>query len=319
MPKRLAIQLIAPSGYAEDRAACHRGIERLQAAGHRVHGAEVVDRVMLRFAGTDTERAADINQLADPGKPLPDVVMATCGGYGAIPLLDRLDFDGLAARFLDDSSVLVGHGDFTAIQCALYARSGIGSLHGPMLVQDFGAGYLRENTWRHFWQTVTSPRTEVNWICGEDQRDLLVEGTLWGGNLSALCSLVGTPYLPAVEGGILYVEETGEQAWRIERMLFELKLAGVLDGQRAILLGGLGGQRVSEYDNGYDIEHALQRFGRACGLPILRGLAFGHGPDKWTLPFGARATVEVRDGTASLMASGYRHAGTVDVGPFASG
>src|ERR1700754_3895721 len=87
MPKRFEIRLIAPSGYAEDRAACQRGIERLQAAGHTVLGANVVDRVMLRFAGSDAERAGDINQLARPDRPLPDVVMATCGGYGAIALL----------------------------------------------------------------------------------------------------------------------------------------------------------------------------------------------------------------------------------------
>ncbi|MGN6091462.1 MAG: LD-carboxypeptidase [Luteibacter jiangsuensis] len=309
MPKRLDIRLIAPSGYAADRAACHRGIERLQAAGHRVQGEAVVERTFLRFAGSDAERAADINQLADVTMPLPDMVMATCGGYGAIALLDLLDYDGLARRFREQPCVFVGHGDFTAIQCALYARSGIGSLHGPMLLQDFGATYLRESTWRHFWQTATSPRTEVSWLCAEDQPDLRVEGTIWGGNLSTVCSLIGTPYLPEFDGGILYVEETGEQAWRVERMLYELKLAGVLDRQRAILIGGLSGQRVSEYDNGYDTDHALQRFGDACGLPILRGLAFGHGPDKWTLPFGAQATVDVLDGTAHLTASGYRHAG----------
>jgi muramoyltetrapeptide carboxypeptidase len=314
MPKRLDIRLIAPSGYADDRAACHRGIERLQAAGHRVHGTDVVDRVFLRFAGSDAERAADINQLADPSVPLPDLVMAVCGGYGAIAVLDRLDFSGLAARFRDSACALVGHGDFTAIQCALYARSAIGSLHGPMLVPDFGAAYLRESTWRHFWQTVTSPRTAIHWTSADEQQDLQVEGTLWGGNLSSLCSLVGTPYLPTIDDGILYVEESGEQAWRIERMLFELKLAGVLDGQRAILIGGLGGQRVSEYDNGYDIEHALQRFAHASGLPVVRGLTFGNGPDKGTMPFGARAELELVDGAGTLSVSGYCYAGAADNG-----
>jgi muramoyltetrapeptide carboxypeptidase len=309
MPTRLDIRLIAPSGYADDRAACARGIERLQAAGHTVHGGDVADRVMLRFAGGDAERAADINQLARTDRPLPDLVMAICGGYGAIALLERLDYDGLATRFLDESCVLVGHGDFTVLQCALYARSAIGTLHGPMLVRDFGQGYLRENTWRHFWHTVLSPRTEMSWACGDEQHDMLVEGTLWGGNLSALCSLIGTPYLPRIDGGILYVEETGEQAYRVERMLYELKLAGVLDRQRAILIGGLGGQRISEYDNGYDIDHALERFARACGLPMLRGLSFGHGPDKWTLPFGGHASLEVVAGAATLAVFDYRHAG----------
>jgi muramoyltetrapeptide carboxypeptidase len=305
MPKRFEIRLIAPSGYAEDRAACQRGIERLQAAGHTILGANVVDRVCLRFAGSDAERAADINQLADPDRPLPDVVMAIHGGYGAIALLERLDYAGLEARFSDSSCVLVGHGDFTVIQCALYARSRISSLFGPMLVQDFGAGYLRENTWRHFWQTLQSPRTDIAWVCPETQEDLRIEGTLWGGNLSALCSLIGTPYMPAIDDGILYLEEIGEQAYRIERMLYELLLSGVIASQRAIILGGLGGQRVSEYDNGYDIEHALERFAAACSIPIVRGLAFGHGQDKWTLPFGAHAVLDVSAGTADLLASGY--------------
>ncbi|MDY1550085.1 LD-carboxypeptidase [Luteibacter sahnii] len=302
MPKRLDIRLIAPSGYVSDRAACLRGIERLQAAGHTLHGLDVVERVHLRFAGTDAERLDDINRLADPAQPLPDVAMAICGGFGANVLLGDIDYAGLAARFHDAACRFVGHGDFTAIQCALYAKAGIASLHGPMLVQDFGGTYLRERTWRQFWQTLDDPRIDMSWACLEPQPDLLVEGTLWGGNLSSLCSLLGTPYLPRIHDGLLYIEETGEQAYKIERMLYELKLSGVLDGQRAILVGGMGGQRVSEYDNGYDIDHALERFRRVCGVPMLRGLVFGHGPDKWTLPFGSPGVLEVVGGTATLSA-----------------
>lgn len=309
MPKRFDIRLIAPSGYADDPAASQRGIERLEAAGHTIHGASVLDRVSLRFAGTDAERVDDINQLADTGRPLPDLVMATCGGYGAITLLSSIDFEGLAARFAVDSCVFVGHGDFTVLQSALYARSGVSSMHGPMLVQDFGAAYLREGTWRHFWQTVSSPRMEVSWTSHDPGPDLHFKGTLWGGNLSALCSLIGTPYMPKVDSGILYLEDSGEQAYRIERMLYELKLGRVLEGQRAIIVGDLGGYRVSEYDNGYDIDHALDRFAAICGVPIIRGLAFGHGLDKLTLPFGAPAVLEASNGTASLTAYGYPHLG----------
>jgi muramoyltetrapeptide carboxypeptidase len=308
MLKRLDIRLIAPSGYADDRAAGQRGIERLQAAGHTILGADVLDRVSLRFAGGDAERAADINRLAEPARALPDMVMATCGGYGAIALLERLDYEGLASRFAQDSCVFVGHGDFTVLQCALLARSGIGSLHGPMLVQDFGAAYLRENTWRQFWDTVLSPRVQVDWTCPESQPDLTVKGTLWGGNLSSLCSLVGSRYLPDLDDGILYIEDSGEQAFRIERMLFELKLGGVIDRQRAVLIGSLGGQRVSEYDNGYDLDHALDRFAAVCDVPLIRGLQFGHGADKATLPFGASAELTIVDGLAVLHAHGYRHA-----------
>lgn len=309
MPKRLDIRLIAPSGYAEDRAAGQRGVERLQAAGHTILGTDVLDRVCLRFAGSDAERAAEINRLADPGRTLPDMVMATCDGYGVIPLLDRLDYAGLAARFEEASCVFVGHGDFTVLQCALLARSGIGSFHGPMLVQDFGAAYLRDTTWRQFWQTTLSPRADIEWLCPDSQTDLRASGTLWGGNLSSLCSLTGTGYLPDIEGGILYIEESGEQAFRIERMLYELKFSGVIDRQSAIIVGDLGGQRVSEYDNGYDMEHALERFAAVSETPLVRGLHFGHGPDKVTLPFGAPSELRIVDGNAHLSARGYRYAG----------
>lgn len=309
MPKRLNIRLLAVSGRIDDRHAARRAIERLQAAGHTVHEEGVCERVHLRFAGTDEQRAADINALADPRQALPDVALATCGGYGAITLLDRLDYDGLRQRLGGGGCVLVGHGDFTTLQCALYARSGVPSLHGPMLVPDFGPAYLREPTWRHFWDVLQSDRTDMSWLVPEATAPLDVEGTLWGGNLSALCSLLGTPYLPRVEGGLLYVEEKGEQTFRVERMLYELKLAGVLDGQRAILLGRLDGQRVSEYDNGYDIEHALDRFSAATGVPLVRALAFGQVEDKWTLPFGSPARLTVHDGTATLAAWGYPHAG----------
>lgn len=309
MPKRLDIRLIAPSGYAEDRAAGQRGIERLQAAGHHILGTDVLDRVSLRFAGSDAERAAEINRLADVGRALPDMVMATCGGYGAVPLLDRLDYTGLRERFGNEHCAFVGHGEFTVLQCALLACSGISSFHGPMLVPDFGAAYLRETTWRQFWHTVLSPRADFEWLCPDTQTDLRASGTLWGGNLSSLCSLTGTGYLPDIEGGILYIEESGEQAYRIERMLYELKLSGVIDRQSAILIGGLGGQRVSEYDNGYDMEHALERFAAVSETPLVRGLHFGHGPDKVTLPFGAPAELRIVDGNALLSARGYSYAG----------
>ncbi|TCV91180.1 muramoyltetrapeptide carboxypeptidase [Luteibacter rhizovicinus] len=308
MPKRFDIRIIAPSGYAEDRAACQRAIERLEAAGHKVSGGDIVDRIDLRFAGNDEQRASDINAIADPDRPVPDIFLAAHGGYGAIAILDRLDYRGIRERLLETSTVLVGHGDFTVLQAALYARCGLTSMHGPMLASDFGAGFLRDSTWRHFWHTVQSPTTHVAWQVPDDVDDVQVEGTLWGGNLSAICSLLGTSYFPCIDDGILFIEESGEHAFRIERMLFELKLAGVLDAQRAIIVGSLGGQRISEYDNGYDTDHALRRAVQGTLTPLLRGISIGHGMDKVTLPFGGRAALEVIDGTASLEVSRYRYA-----------
>jgi muramoyltetrapeptide carboxypeptidase len=114
------IRLIAPSGYPHDPAALARGVERLRAAGCMVEGLDVLGRADLRFAGSDAERAADINALASM-TTLPDVALVTRGGYGASRLLPHLHYDALRERLAGASTLLVGHSDVTALQVALYA------------------------------------------------------------------------------------------------------------------------------------------------------------------------------------------------------
>jgi muramoyltetrapeptide carboxypeptidase len=175
-----------------------------------------------------------------------------------------------------------------------------------MLGADFGAETLSDFTWQHFWQTARSPATEVAWrttVAAEAH----VEGPLWGGNLAVLCSLIGTPYFPAIEGGILFVEDVGEPPFRIERLLYQLHLSGVLGRQRALLLGDFSQCRPSAYDNGYGLKHSFEQISAACGIPVIDGLPTGHEPDKFTLPFGAPARLRVGAGEASLSFSGYPH------------
>jgi muramoyltetrapeptide carboxypeptidase len=298
------IQLIAPAGYPHNPDAMRIGIERLEAAGHRVHGREVLQRRELRFAGSDAERAADLNALADASKPLPDVVLAIRGGYGAHPLLPMLDYDGLRARLAGAPVALVGHSDFTALQCALLARSGVVTLGGPMLGPDFGAPELDPLTWRQCWAVLAADEAVAEWESPESA-DLAVEGTVWGGNLAMLGSLVGSPYFPAIDGGILFIEDIAEPPYRVERMLYHLLHAGVLGRQKAVLVGDFTSCRVAEYDNGYDLGVAFERVAAASGIPFVRGLPFGHGPAKFTLPFGAPGRLDVASGHARLAFSGH--------------
>lgn len=305
-----AIRLIAPSGYPHDRAAMARGVARLREAGCTLSGLEVLDRSEQRYAGSDTERAADLNALATEGE-LPDIALAIRGGYGATRLLAQLHYDALRERLGGGSTLLVGHSDFTALQLALHAKSGLCTFSGPMLGADFGAETLSEFTWRHFWDTVRSPSAQVEWATAPDA-ELDAEGPLWGGNLAVLCSLVGTPYFPGIDGrgidgGILFVEDVGEPPFRIERMLYQLQLSGVLGRQRALLLGDFSQCRPSGYDNGYDLADSFAQIRRASGMPVLGGLPIGHEPDKFTLPFGAPARLKVADGKAQLSFSGYPH------------
>ncbi|WP_108472700.1 muramoyltetrapeptide carboxypeptidase [Rhodanobacter thiooxydans] len=304
------IRLIAPSGYPHDRAAMTRGVTRLREAGCVLSSLEVLDRSEQRYAGSDAQRAGDLNALATLDE-LPDIALAIRGGYGATRLLAQLHYDALRERLGGGNTLLVGHSDFTALQLALHAKSGLCTFSGPMLGADFGAETLSEFTWRHFWDTVRAPATQVEWTTASDA-DLDVEGPLWGGNLAVLCSLLGTPYFPGIDGrgidgGILFVEDIGEPPFRIERMLYQLHLSGVLGRQRALLLGHFSQCRPSSYDNGYDLADSFAQIRRASAMPVIDGLPIGHEPDKFTLPFGAPARLRVAGGKAQLDFSGYPH------------
>lgn len=292
------VRLIAPSGYPHDRDATARGVARLRAAGCTVDGMDVLDRVEHRFAGSDEARAADLNALAS-ADTLPDIALAIRGGYGATRLLEHLNYDGLKERLAGSNTLLVGHSDFTAIQMALYAKSGLITFGGPMLGPDFGAPELNGLMWEHFWGALGDAEATASWATSTTA-ELDVEGPLWGGNLAMLCSLLGTPYFPAIEGGIVFVEDIGEPPFRIERLLYQLHLAGVLDRQRALVLGHFTQCRPHSYDNGYDTEAAFEQIARVARIPIIRGLPFGHEVDKFTLPFGVPARLRVAAGQASL-------------------
>ena len=299
------VHLIAPSGCPHDRAAMARGVARLREAGCALSGLAVLERSESRYAGSDAQRADDINALATR-ESLPDIVLAIRGGYGATRLLEHLHYDALRERFTHAHTVLVGHSDFTAIQLALHAKSGLITFGGPMLGPDFGAEVASEFTARHFWNTVRAPRAQLAWTSG-DERELDVEGPLWGGNLAMLCSLLGTPYFPRIDGGILFVEDVGEPPFRIERLLYQLHLSGVLGRQRALLLGDFSQCRPGSYDNGYGLTEALAQIRRVTGIPVIDGLPFGHEPDKFTLPFGAPARLQMSGQRVQLGFSGYPH------------
>ncbi len=299
------VHLIAPSGYPHDRAAMARGVARLREAGCVVDGLEVLERSELRYAGSDAQRADDLNALA-VRESLPDIVLAIRGGYGATRLLEHLHYDALRERFTHAHTALVGHSDFTALQLALHAKSGLITFGGPMLGPDFGAEVVSEFTARHFWSAVRAPQAQLAWA-SRDERELDVEGPLWGGNLAMLCSLLGTPYFPRIDDGILFVEDVGEPPYRIERLLYQLHLSGVLGRQRALLLGDFSRCRPGSYDNGYGLAEAIGQIRRVTNVPVIDGLPFGHEPDKFTLPFGAPARLQMSGHGVQLGVSGYPH------------
>jgi muramoyltetrapeptide carboxypeptidase len=302
------IELIAPSGYPQDPAAIERALQRLREQGHRVEGVEATERRYQRFAGTDSERASELNRFADRSRKLPDIVLAVRGGYGAVRLLHGLDYEGLQKRLTGQPVAFVGHSDFTALQLALLARAGLTTFGGPMLASDFGAEELSSFTMDHFWRTLTA-RTFTLKVDAPQAQPASASGTLWGGNLATVASLTGTPFMPPVQGGILFVEDVNEQPFRIERLIYQLHLAGILDRQKALVLGCFTGCKQFDSDNGYDLNAMIEQVRSVIGIPVITGLPFGHVPDLVTLPVGARAELEAdRDGF-ELTVAGYPHHG----------
>lgn len=294
--------LIAPSGYCINQQAALRGVQRLTDAGHQVENDEVIRRRFQRFAGTDAERLADVNSLASLTSP-DTIVMPVRGGYGASRLLDRIDWQALASRQQRDPLLICGHSDFTAIQAGLLAQANVITFSGPMLAANFGAETLNTFTEQHFWLALRKAQFTVEWQGDGPQCD--VQGTLWGGNLAMLISLIGTPWMPTIDKGILVLEDVNEHPFRVERMLLQLEYAGILNRQSAIVLGSFSGAAPNEYDAGYSLESVYAFLRSRLPVPLITGLDFGHEQRTVTLPIGANATLKnTRQGT-QLTLSGH--------------
>ncbi|MBA3111992.1 muramoyltetrapeptide carboxypeptidase [Salmonella enterica] len=294
--------LIAPSGYCINQQAALRGVQRLTDAGHQVENDEVIRRRYQRFAGTDAERLADINSLASLTTP-DTIVMPVRGGYGASRLLDRIDWQTLASRQQREPLLICGHSDFTAIQAGLLAQANVITFSGPMLAANFGAETLNTFTEQHFWLALRNAQFTVAWQGDGPQCD--VQGTLWGGNLAMLISLIGTPWMPTIDKGILVLEDVNEHPFRVERMLLQLEYAGILNRQSAIILGSFSGAAPNEYDAGYSLESVYAFLRSRLSVPLITGLDFGHEQRTVTLPIGANATLKhTRQGT-QLTLSGH--------------
>ncbi|EFS3551072.1 muramoyltetrapeptide carboxypeptidase [Salmonella enterica] len=294
--------LIAPSGYCINQQAALRGVQRLTDAGHQVENDEVIRRRYQRFAGTDAERLADVNSLASLTSP-DTIVMPVRGGYGASRLLDRIDWQALASRQQRDPLLICGHSDFTAIQAGLLGQANVITFSGPMLAANFGAETLNTFTEQHFWLALRKAQFTVEWQGDGPQCD--VQGTLWGGNLAMLISLIGTPWMPTIDKGILVLEDVNEHPFRVERMLLQLEYAGILNRQSAIVLGSFSGAAPNEYDAGYSLESVYAFLRSRLSVPLITGLDFGHEQRTVTLPIGANATLKnTRQGT-QLTLSGH--------------
>lgn len=294
------LTIFSPSGVVSQPMAVRRAVRRLRALGHDARlDADALSR-RQRFAGHDDLRLAALHRVAAEA---PSIAMASRGGYGLTRLLDRIDWP-LLARSVERGTRWVGYSDMTALQLGLLAHGKAGSWAGPMAAEDFGradeAGGLDDVTVDCFREAMGGELEAVGFRTEAGFDGLSVRGPLWGGNLAMLCALLGTAHWPRIRGGILFVEEVNEHPYRVERCLLQLQQAGVLQSQKAILIGAVTAFKPSPLDRGYGLKQAIAHLRSVSSVPILTGLPFGHVPTKVTLPLGRRMDLIVQGRDALL-------------------
>lgn len=294
------IYVISPSSAVRLQAPLKRALKRLEALGHTVELDPAALARQMRFAGDDATRLAAIGRAA---ASRAEVVMTTRGGYGLSRLLGELPYRAIADSIARGAQWM-GFSDVTALSLALWAKTAAPTWAGPALIEDFGAQDAPDEIMLACWDDVISGVAQgAGWRIGKGDPSefVLHKARLWGGNLAVLTSLLGTPYWPQIDGGILFLEDIGEHPYRVERMLASLLHAGVLARQKAIVLGAFGGQRKTPQDRGYDMKAVVDWLRTQVKARVLTGLPFGHVRTKLTLPVGLCADLAVQGREALLL------------------
>ena len=316
------LTLFSPAGVLVKAAPLRLAAKRLKALGFEVRIDPSALARHQRFAGDDETRLAALHRVATQA---PGIALATRGGYGLSRMLDRIDWK-LITQSIERGTRWVGQSDLTVLQLGLLAHHLKGkpgkrvdanaiTWAGPLACDDFGraddAGGVDEVTRDCFTEAMSGALEAVGFRTEAGFDGVEVRGTLWGGNLCQLNSLLGTKYLPRIQGGVLFLEDVNEHPYRIERNLLQLHQAGVLDAQQAIVLGQFSAWRKAPHDRGFSLKTVVQHLRSVTKTPILTGLPFGHVPTKVSLPVGARVTLLV-EGRDVLIGWEHRHAGAHD-------
>ncbi len=311
-----SLTLFSPSGVVARALPLQRAARRLRAHGFEVHVDEAAQAKFQRFAGDDDTRLAAVHRVAEQA---PSVALSTRGGYGLTRLLDRLDWPRIV-RSIERGTRWVGYSDMTAFQLGLLAhgKGAVGTWAGPLACGDFGGDEVDEITESCFLEAMSGALEAVGFAERSGPRSgpgakpfdgLTARGTLWGGNLCMVSSLLGTPHWPArrvTKGGILFLEDVNEHPYRVERSLLQLHQAGVLDAQKVILLGDFTDFKKSPLDRGYRLSSMVEHVRSLTPTPILMGLPFGHGVTKVSLPVGEKVELAVM-GRDVLVAWAHEH------------
>jgi muramoyltetrapeptide carboxypeptidase len=303
-PVKKHIYIYSPSGAVRDKAAFKRGVQRLRFLGHDVEVDTAALTSYQRFAGDDATRIESIHRAA---ASKADVALISRGGYGITRILGGIQYKAVA-KSIERGTHFVGLSDFTAFQSAVLAKTGQVTWAGPALCEGFGVETEPDDIMEDCFNDMLVGQGEgAGWMQarGSSQLPFSVKNAkLWGGNLSIVVSLVGTPYLPAIKGGVLFLEDVGEHPYRIERLLTQLLHSGVLARQKAIVLGQFTDFKLTPHDKGFKLSTVVQWLRSQLKVPVFTNLPYGHVQTKVLLPVGAKVDL-VAEGRDVLIAWGH--------------
>jgi muramoyltetrapeptide carboxypeptidase len=275
---------VVASAAAIERAHLERGVNVLASMGFRV---KVSERVLARagiLAGDDRDRASELQgYFADPEVK---AIFSARGGYGCGRLLPILDFKAMAAT----PKIFVGFSDATFLLNALVDFSGIVSFHGPMVAMDFAKG-LSPRSFEHLQGLLNGKIDSFELDARETLHPGSAQGEVIGGCLSVVVAMIGTPYEPRFDGRILFLEDTGEKAYRIDRMLVQLRQSGALGRVAGIVFGAIRAIDGNEQETQLIARFAAEQTA-GLGCPVLYGIEAGHGTENFTIPFGVVARID---------------------------
>jgi muramoyltetrapeptide carboxypeptidase len=299
------VGLVAPGTFSDDLGAVEQIKGTISAMGLVPRAGRHLTTRYGYLAGTDRERADDVNAMYADSEVR--AVFAVHGGWGAARLLPFLDWKNIQAN----PKLLIGFSDVTALHLGFAARAGFPTIHGPN-----AANSWQEVSWNSFWNlafeagtptfrnpdpALLDPLLQERWRISTIRPGKAV-GRLIGGNLSVLAALVGTPWLPDFTGAILFLEDTGEAEYRIDRMLTQLGQAGILRKAAGIVFGQCThcSTGVANY-SGFTVLQLVHQHLAAVGVPVFHGANIGHVGNQLSVPVGVRAEIDADAGTIRIL------------------
>jgi len=294
------IGLITPASTPDLLTKIQDSIKYLEGLGYRVKLGKNVGKQYGYLGGLDEERLSDIHDMFSDKNV--KAIISIRGGYGTIRLLDKINFN-LIRR---NPKIFVGYSDITALQLAIYVKTGLITFSGPMAAVDF-ANEIDPFTEDNFWRMVTSNK-KIGKVKNPNEEKIstltkgIANGRLIGGNLSLIGSLLGTPYLPKFDKSIIFLEDVDEKPYRVDRYFSQMKLAKIFDKMSGMILCNFTDcEETDPSKKSLSINDVVYEYFSSVKKPIIYNVIYGHVKSKNTIPLGVRARINATKGEFEIL------------------